>query len=119
MGLLIKATEEDLRVPKTFEPDDKCPVCQYRKKDSEKNDLEAIFGMLEDTRKSGGDLGEADKNMCDFHKKKAQGLKIFNTRDELFEMDGSSTKILNGVPDLNKVSEQDYNSKVEIEDGET
>ena len=118
MGLIIRGGEDDLRTPKTFEPKEDCIVCQYAKQHPGKNDLEAIFGTLQALQDAKEDLSSADDNMCDYHTKKTQGLKIFTSKDELFEMDGTSTKILKGVPDYNRVSEDRYNSKVEIEDGE-
>lgn len=61
------------------------------------------------------ELGNADSKMCDAHAKKAQGLKIFSSGNELFELDGNSN--LNNAK-AKPITEQEYNKEVEIENVE-
>lgn len=117
MGLLIRASQDDLETPKDFKKDPDCIVCNRKKSDKEINDVERIFGALQDLEKNKENLSEADSLMCDYHAKKAKGLKIFSSKDELFELNSGSA--LKERPDYNKVSNEEYDSKVEIVDGKT
>lgn len=117
MGLLIRASQDDLRAPEDLKKDPTCIVCSRKDSDKEINDVEKIFGALQDMEKENKNLSEADDLMCEYHSKKAKGLKIFSSKDELFEL--STESILKEKPKYNKISNEEYNSKVEKENGKT
>ena len=120
MGLVILTDQNTLKKDEDVGIDDNCIVCQCDKEETEINDVERIFRALEAARAAGEELGNLDEKMCDYHAKKARGLKIILQEDHLMEMD--STTVSSSATRLAKtktISKEEYEKQVEIKDGET
>jgi len=93
-----------------------CIVCQCAK-DEDINDVERIFKVLDGARANGEDINNLDKKMCEYHAKKAKGLKIIAHDDHLMELD--ATTVRREVVNATEITKEQYEEQVEIEDGET
>ena len=120
MGLVILTDHNTLKKDEDVGVSEDCIVCQCNKEDQDINDVERIFQALEAARSAGKDLSKLDEEMCDYHAKKARGLKIVVHDDHLMEMD--STTVSNNptrIADTKLISKEEYEKQVEIENGET
>jgi hypothetical protein len=111
MGLVIISDnpEDDKEEVKV---DESCIVCMADRPEGFANDIEKIFWALNSLDKK--ELPEADSQMCEAHAKKAKGLKIHVSNDELFELD--ATSILKERPQARKITEEEYHYIPENED---
>jgi hypothetical protein len=119
MGLVILTDHNTLKKDEDVEVSEDCIVCQCDKEDTKINDVERIFRALERARSAGEDLSKLDEKMCDYHAKKARGLKIVLHDDHLMELDSSTvSNSTTRIADTKLISKQEYERQVEIEDGE-
>jgi hypothetical protein len=110
MGLVI-ITNEPTQT-QTPEKNPNCTVCTAERPEGFVNDLEKIFHVLQNTPVK--DMVNADDLMCEFHKKKAQSLKIFSSKDELFELNSESAN--RERPLYHTITEDEYNKEAEIDE---
>lgn len=89
-----------------------CICCNAERPEGFANDIEKIFWAL--NKLSQDELAESDSKMCEPHAKKARGLKIFSSKDELFELDPTTTAKQN--PLAHSITPEEYNRDPEIED---
>ena len=94
--------------------DSNCICCNIERPEGFANDIEKIFWALNQIPVN--KLATADTAMCPAHAKKARGLKIFSSGDELFELDPNGSNINNSK--ANPISEEEYNKAAEIENVE-
>ena len=113
MGLVIISTGDQEIARKSPEKNPDCIVCTAERPDGFANDIEKIFWALNQIPLD--KLSDADAEMCAPHRKKAKGMKIFASKDELFEL--SSNSNLQRDPQAIKITEEEYNKEAEIEDG--
>jgi hypothetical protein len=119
MGLVIVTDHNTLKKDEDVEVSETCIVCQTDKENKDINDVERIFRALENARQSGEDISKLDEKMCDYHAKKARGLKIVAHDDHLMELDATTVSTNpNRVADAKEISKEEYEKQVEIEDGE-
>lgn len=106
MGLIIisDSIEKSENIPK----DSLCNVCNASRPEGFTNELEKIFWTLNSIPVN--ELSNADRNMCEFHKKKAQSLKIITSQDEYLELDASTA--MSEKPKAIYISKEEY-EKVE------
>lgn len=114
MGLVIISDNPEDNENK-IEVDESCIVCMAERPEGFVNDIEKIFWALNSLERS--ELASADSKMCEAHGKKARGLQIHVSNDELFELD--STTVSKDLPKARKVTEEEYHYIPENKDGET
>ena len=108
MGLII--ISDQLEKQETVEKHANCTVCNASRPEGFGNELEKIFWTLNSIPVN--ELANADRSMCDFHKKKAKSLKIITSQDEYLELDSSTA--MADKPKAISISKEEYD-KVEIE----
>lgn len=115
MGLVIISDTPEEDKKNTPEVDENCIACMAERPEGFANHIERIFWAL--NRLDRKELATADNKMCDFHAKKARGLQIHVSNDELFELDAST--VTKDLPRAKKVTEEEYHYIPETKDGET
>ena len=114
MGLIIISTDNQ-QEQKSPPKDESCIVCGASRPEGFANEIEKIFWALNSM--TSNQMATADEKMCPVHAKRAKGLKIYSSKDELFELDPTSA--FKERPTANPISELEYNKAAEIEDVET
>lgn len=107
MGLII--ISGNIEKEETIQKDAACSVCNASRPEGFGNELEKIFWTLNSIPVN--ELANADRDMCDFHKKKAKSLTIISSQDEYLELDASTA--FADKPKAKNISKEEY-EKAEI-----
>lgn len=101
MGLIIMTNESLQSQSPEKNPD--CLACNAERPEGFSNEIEKIFHVLNGLTIK--EMSIADDSMCEFHAKKARSLKIFSSKDELFELNQTG---INQNPTAKLISEEEY-----------